>query len=123
VQLEDEDAAEKPKYFTPEMNGHGSLGEPVYERVVPARYADGGDPFMASMIENYALESKNEDGTPTGKFFMNKAITRNAATEVLKTHKKLNDTETGDYLKEYFDRTWDHFDVTKDGMLEVDVMP
>lgn len=71
VQLKDDE-----KYFSADMNGHGGLGESVYERVVPPKYADGGDSFMASMIENYALESKNEDGTPSGKFFMNEATTK-----------------------------------------------
>jgi hypothetical protein len=110
-------------FFTAEMDGHGGLGEPVYERVVPAKYADGGDSFMASMIQNYALEGKNEDGTPTGKFFMNEAITKQAAAEILKTHKKLEGKELEDYLNQYFARTFAHFDVTKDGLLSVDVMP
>jgi hypothetical protein len=110
-------------YFTAEMDGHGGLGEPVYERIVPAKYADGGDNFMASMIQNYALEGKNEDGTPNGKFFLNEAITKQAATEILKTHKKLEGKELDDYLNQYFARTFAHFDVTKDGILSVDVMP
>ena len=116
LQLEDD-------FFTPEMDGHAGLGEKVYERVVPARFADGGDSFMMSMIKNYALEGKNEDGTPNGKFFMNEAITKQAALEVLKTHKKLDGKEAEEYMKQYFDRTWAHFDVTKDGNLDVDVMP
>jgi hypothetical protein len=111
------------KYFTPEMDGHSGLGEKPYERVVPVKYADGGDSFMSSMIQNYALEGKNEDGTPNGKFYMNEPITRHAATEVLKTHKKLEGKELEDYMKQYFDRTFAHFDVTKDGILDVDVMP
>jgi len=61
---------------------------------------------MASMIQNYALEGKKEDGTPNGKFFMNEAITRHAASEVLKTHKKLEAKELDEYLKQYYDRTW-----------------
>lgn len=118
IQLSDGD-----NYFSADMNGHGGLGEAVYERVVPAKFADGGDSFMASMIENYALEGKNEDGTPNGKFFMNEAVTRQAASEVLKTHKKLETKENEDYMKQYFARTWQHFDVTHDGLVEVDVMP
>ena len=117
IQLSDGD------YFTAEMNGHGGLGESVYERVVPVKYADGGDPFMASMIENYALEGKNEDGTPNGKFFMNEATTKQAAIEVLKTHKKLEGKENEEYIKQYFDRTWQHFDVTHDNLVGAEVMP
>lgn len=105
------------------MDGHAGLGEKVYERVVPARFTDGGDTFMQSMIKNYALEGKNEDGTPNGKFFMSEAITKKAALEVLKTHKKLDGKEAEEYMKQYFARTWAHFDVTHDGNLDVDVMP
>jgi len=105
------------------MNGHPDLGEKTYERVVPARFVDGGDPFMFSMINNYALEGKNEDGTPNGKFFMNESITRQASLEILKAHKKLEGKEAEDYMKQYFERTWAHFDVTKDGILDVDTMP
>ena len=53
-------------FFTPSMDGHAGLGTAVYERVVPARFADNGDDFMVSMIKNYALEGKKEDGTPNG---------------------------------------------------------
>lgn len=120
LQLNDDNG---PKYFTAEMDGHSSLGEAVYERVVPSKYADGGDNFMASMIQNYALEGKNEDGTPNGKFFMNEAITKQAAAEILKTHKKLEGKELDDYMNQYFARTFAHFDVTKDGILGVEVMP
>ena len=116
-------AVEGDDYFAPEMDGHGGLGEPVYERVVPAKYADGGDSFMASIIKNYALEGKNEDGSPNGKFYMNKARTENAAKEVLKTHKKLDGKELDDYLKQYFARTWKHFDINSDDRLEADSMP
>jgi hypothetical protein len=116
IQLGDE-------FFTPEMDGHAGLGTAVYERVVPARFANDGDSFMTSMIKNYALEGKNDDGTPNGKFHMSEAITKTAAMEVLKTHKKMEAKESEEYMKQYFDRTWAHFDVTKDGHLDVDVMP
>jgi hypothetical protein len=134
VHEDDEDAEDEPEdttnlqlqdddYFTAGMSGHGGLGESVYERVVPTKYADGGDSFMESMIQNYALEGKNEDGTPNGKFFMNESITKNAASEVLKTHKKLEAKEVEAYMKEYFGKTFAHFDVNKNGILGVDEMP
>jgi len=78
---------------------------------------------MASMIQNYALEAKNEDGTPNGKFLMTEAITKHAAAEVLKTHKKLEGKDLEEYMSQYFARTWQHFDVTHDGLVGVDVMP
>lgn len=54
---------------------------------------------------------------------MNESITKTAAMEVLKTHKKMEGKDAEEYMKQYFDRTWAHFDVTKDGQLDVDVMP
>jgi len=89
-------------YFKASDDGHSGLGEAVYERVVPPRFADGGDNFMESMIRNYALEGKNEDGTPNGKFVMDESTTRQAASEILKTHKKLEGKENDEYLKTYF---------------------
>ena len=78
---------------------------------------------MASMIANYALEGKNEDGTPNGKFFMDEARTKAASGEVLKSHKKIEGKELEEYMKTYFARTWKHFDINSDGMVGVDVMP
>ena len=54
---------------------------------------------------------------------MNEAITKTASLEVLKTHKKLDGKDAEEYMKQYFDRTWAHFDVTKEGKLDVDVLP
>lgn len=114
-------------FFTAAMDGHGGLGEPVYERVIPKKYLDSddnnGDSFMASIIRNYALEGKNEDGSPNGKFYMDKAQTELAAKEVLKTHKKIDAKELEDYMKQYFARTWTHFDINKDDKLDADTMP
>ena len=78
---------------------------------------------MKSMLLNYSLEGKNEDGTPNGKFYMNEATTRQAASEILATHKDLKGKENEDYLKEYFARTWAHFDVNKAGMIDTLDMP
>ena len=69
---------------------HGQLGAKEYERVVPARFAaDSDDIFMRSMIQNYAMEEKTDDGVPSGRFWMNESITRAAAREVLDSHKGL----------------------------------
>ena len=76
------------KYFLP--NHDGMIGAGGYERVVPMRFAsDEDDIFMRSMIENYALEQKTKDCKPSGKFWMNEATTKAAASEVLETHKGL----------------------------------
>ena len=90
---------------------------------MPKRYAEQEDDFMKSMIMNYALEGKNDDGTPNGKFTLTKARAMAAAKEVLTTHKKMAGKDLDSYMKTYCDRTFAHFDITKDGMVDVDMMP
>lgn len=101
-----------------------------YERVTTPRFAgDSDDIFMRSMIQQYALEEKskiveNADGTksggePTGKFWMNYDTTRQAASEVLATHKGLTGDALATYLATYFDKAWKHFDVNQSGTIEV----
>lgn len=103
---------------------HGQEGAGAYERKTTARFAaDSDDIFMRSMIEQYALEGKNKDGSPNGQFFMDEATTRAASGEVLETHKGLKGGAKADYLKTYFPRTWAHFDVNKSGKVGVEVMP
>jgi hypothetical protein len=103
---------------------HGTLGASEYTRVTPARFAtDDDDIFMRSMIENYAIEKNcsGPDDPPTtcGKFTMNPATMRAAASEVLCTHKGLCGAALASYLDTYFDKAWGHFDVNKVGEVEV----
>jgi hypothetical protein len=103
---------------------HGQLGAREYERVVPARFAaDSDDIFMRSMIANYAMEEKTDDGVPSAHFWMNESITRAAAREVLETHKNLHGDKLNTYLDTYFGKAWGHFDVNRTGMIEVIKMP
>lgn len=126
LQLEKEEEEEEDhsgEFFEARENGTGPLDH-KYERVVPAHFSAGGDDlFMKSMIMTYALEGKNKDGSPNGKFFLNEAQTRAAAAEVVETHKGLKGAAKAEYLKNYFPRTWAHFDVTKAGMIGVEQMP
>ena len=78
---------------------------------------------MKSMFTTYAMEQKNKDGSPSGKFFMNEAQTKAAATEVLVTNKGLGKEAVPDYLEKYFKKAWDHYDVNGAGMLEIEVIP
>merc|ERR1712166_866702 len=68
----------------------GTLGNAEYARVVTPRFAaDDDDIFMRSMIKNYAIEKATDDKenpVPTGKFIMNEATMRAAASEFLCTH-------------------------------------
>ena len=85
VQLADDEVDHSNEFFLPGQ--HEMLGGGGYERVTPARFAaDTDDIFLRSMIEQYALEQKNKDGTPSGKFWMDEAATRAASREVLETN-------------------------------------
>ena len=78
---------------------------------------------MRSMINNFAVEGTNEDGSPNGSFFMSEATATAAAQEVLATHKGLSGAALEKYLDTYWAKTWGHFDVNKTGHIEVIQMP
>ena len=54
---------------------------------------------------------------------MDKKNTENAARTVVKVFKKLDGKELDSYIQQYFPRTWEHFDVNKEGKLDVLDMP
>ena len=120
---DDEDSDHSDEFFTAQEDGTGPIDK-KYEREVPEHFKEGADDlFMRSMIKTYALEGKNKDGSPNGKFWMDKAQTNAAVAEVLETHKGLKGDEKKKYLDTYFARTFAHFDVTKGGKVEVIKMP
>ena len=123
VQLNGDDEVDHSGEFFKHTE-HDMLGEGGYKRVTTPRFsADSDDIFMRSMIQNYAQEGKNKDGSPNGQFWMTEAGTRGATAEVLATHKKMKGEELDKYLKTYFPRSWAHFDVNRTGKLEVIKMP
>jgi hypothetical protein len=123
VQLGDEDEVDHSgEHFTAQQ--HDMLGGGEYKRVTPARFAaDDDDIFMRSMIQQYANEGKNKDGSPNGSFWMGEAETRAAAREVLATHKKMTGAALDGYMAKYFPKAWAHFDVNRSGSVEVIKMP
>ena len=121
---EDEEVDHSGEFFEARDDGTGPTLDNKYERVIPERFTTGSDDiFMRSMLKNYALEGKNKDGTPNGKFFMNEANARAASKEVLSSHKNLKGGELQTYMQTYFGRTWKHFDVLNEGRIDVDSMP
>ena len=68
----------------------GKLGGGVYNRVIPARFeADSDDIFMRSVLNSYAQEGADKDGTPTGVFTLSESSAKALAQEVLATHKNI----------------------------------
>jgi len=125
VQLEgssDEEVDHSNEFFKPGQ--HEMLGGGGYERTTPARFAaDSDDIFMRSMIEQYSLEQKNKDGTPSGKFWLDEAGARAASKEVLETNCKVTGKSNTDWLGTYFPKAWAHFDVNRTGKVEAIKMP
>lgn len=78
---------------------------------------------MRSLINNYAVELKDKDGKPTGNFFLDQDGARDACTEVLQNNSHFDDSKTRNFLTEHFESTWEHFDVNKDGIVEVGRFP
>ena len=102
------------------------LGKEDYERVVPGRYAgDGDDVFMRSVIKNYALEGKDKDheDKPTGKFYLDEVQAKALATEVLATHKGLKGKNLKTYLDTFWAKSWGHFDVNTNGIIDAAAAP
>ena len=122
IKGDDEEVDHSNEFF--KATEHEKLGSGGYNRVTTARFAaDDDDIFMRSMIEQYALEGKNKDGSPNGQFWMDEAAARAASSEVLHTHKSMTGATRENYLKTYFPRTWAHFDVNRTGKVEAIKMP
>ena len=122
IQIGDDEVDHSGEFF--KVTEAGKLGGGGYERVTTPRFAaDSDDIFMRSMVEQYALEGKNKDGSPNGQFWMDEAAARSAASEVLHTHRGLTGKAREAYLKTYFPRTWAHFDVNRSGKVEAIKMP
>ena len=120
------DAAGGPFYYQPWESSDEP--EAAYTRRIPSNAKFDGDLFLKSMYKTYALEEKNcdeEDANcvPSGRFWMNPSGTRTAAKEVLATSLKLTGEAQKEYLDQYFDKAWAHFDVNQSGVLETTKMP
>jgi len=89
-----------------------------YEREVPAKYDT--DLFMKSLVSNYAIEGKADDGSKNGKFFMTKDITLAACNEVVETHLGFKGEKKDAFIGQSFDKLWAHYDNLKEGFLDVD---
>ena len=114
-----------PGYPASQDGFEGGEGLGVYSREIPAERGgpgSGDDQFLYSMFEKYAREESTVDGKKTGKFIFKYIDAKYAAYEILDTHLGLKGKEAEDYMNQYFDKTWKHFDTAGDGRIEVDRM-
>ena len=77
---------------------------------------------MHKVIDEYALEGKKKNGDPSQVFKMDKAGSMRLGKEVIKRSKQLDDKKADEFMKQYFSRTFEHFDVNKEGMLDANDM-
>ena len=95
-----------------------------YVRQFPEEFNDESpNKFMHHILEEYALEGKDEAGKPNGVFLMNKKWTMEAAREVVQKSKKLPEDQLEKYMNQYFGKTWKHFDVNESEILDAADMP
>ena len=95
-----------------------------YTRKVPAHFSDpnNDDRFMHSMITNYAIEERDDNGHPTGKFYIDEENALAASREVVGTHLHLSGKKLEDYLDYNFADTWNYYNAAGDGKIEPDRM-
>ena len=123
VHLRDDDEDHSGEWFLASEIGMAPLGV-EYVRNLPENYnEESGNRFMYLILTNFALEGKNADGTPNGVFKMDEKQTRRAAKMIVEKYKHLEGADNDQYLKDYFPRTWEHFDVNEEGKLDADDMP
>ena len=104
----------------------GIVNGKTYNRVLPAHFNGEGefdDRFMHSMLTKWAIERKTKDGSPSGKFYMDRLGAQSVAREVLMNNLGMTSEKADAHLKEYFERSWLHFDVNHENVLEIGLMP
>jgi hypothetical protein len=114
--------AEQIDHFVPGFDGALAGG---YSRAMPFQYTEERDDrLMNSLIKTYAIEMKGDGGQPSGFFFLDKEGARAVSKEVVDTHMKFDKkADQKKFLDDHFKETWEHFDVNKDGIVEVERMP
>ena len=97
---------------------------PQYDRKMPEHFQDKhlDDMFMHSMINNYAKEGRNKDGTPNGRFYLDRDQGYRASEEVVHTHLGLTGDKLKDYLDHNFEEAWNYYDVNHENLIEADRM-
>ena len=89
-----------------------------YSRQMPEQFTtESDDRLMNSIISAYAVEGNNE-GVPTGNFYLTKAAGERISKEVVQTHLGFTGKKRDDYVKENFPEVWGKLDVNGDGFIK-----
>ena len=123
VMLGDDETYGDKTYFAAGDQGMTPNGV-EYVRTLPEQFnEESPNKFMKNVIENFALEEKTEKGQPSGTFKMDKKQSMALSKEVVGKQKKIQGKELDDYMNQYFGRTWEHFDVNNDQLIDATDMP
>lgn len=124
IHMHDDAVDHSSEFYEAKDIGMAPLGV-EYVRNIPSIYdEESSNKFMHIILTQFALEGKKENGDPNGVFKMNKKETERAGHMIVEKYKKIEDKKKLDeYMKQYFTRTWEHFDVNNDGMLDASDMP
>jgi hypothetical protein len=123
LEEQDDEEDHSDEWFLSEEIGMAPLGV-EYMRNIPEQYnEESPNRFMYLILTKFALEGKNADGTPNGIFKMDRKETKRAGKMIIEKYKHLDGAKNDEYLKQYFDRTWEHFDVNNDERLDALDMP
>ena len=77
---------------------------------------EADDRLMNSIIGAYAVEGNNE-GTPTGNFYLTKKAGESISKEVVQTHLGFKGKKRDDYVRDNFPEVWGKLDVNDDGFI------
>ena len=78
---------------------------------------------MRSVLKEFALEGKNKDGSPDGKFYLDRAGASAIGQRVLEDNLHMAPDKASAHMNEYFDKAFKHFDVMLTGKIEAGQAP
>ena len=107
-----------------DYNVSGQSNYHDYNREVPNNFENlnDSDRFTRSMISSFAMEERNKDGSPSGRFYLNKELARKASLSVLETQKHLSGKDLDNWMLANFEDTWAYYNTALDGKIEADRM-
>ena len=81
------------------------------------------DKFVYNLISKYAKEGKNEeDGKPSGKFFIDRAAAKTVTEPYVKKYVKVTGKDLEDVMTMEFEDKFKYIDVLDSGFIEVEQM-
>ena len=78
---------------------------------------------MRSVLKEFAHEGKNKDGSPNGKFTVDRSGASALGLRVLQDDFGMDAIKANAHLDQYFDSAWKHFDVMASGHVDAGMMP